>query len=213
MTCPPPCATRPARRRSGVPVGATPRHATHAFAMFAATSASSRVLAAPTTSRAAKAGGVRRVAARASASEDKRAPVPIALSARVRRGGPRRGGRRAEPPRGARVRQRHPGLRHQREGADAAARRSRTSSGSRRSWRDWKRRGGERREPPRSRRGGGAELKRLTDSFRVHEGKRTQKKHKSDRRRLKRVEVQNSHATFVVSSRARVFKRAFGRAC
>ena len=51
--------------------------------MFAATSASSRVLAAPTTSRAAKAGGVRRVAARASASEDKRAPVPIAPSRRA----------------------------------------------------------------------------------------------------------------------------------
>lgn len=65
------------------PVGATPRHATHASAMFAATSASSRVLAAPTTSRAAKAGGVRRVAARASASEDKRAPVPIAPSRRA----------------------------------------------------------------------------------------------------------------------------------
>ena len=65
------------------PPGATPRHATHAFAMFAATSASSRVLAAPTTSKAAKAGGVRRVAARASASEDKRAAVPIATSRRA----------------------------------------------------------------------------------------------------------------------------------
>jgi len=65
------------------PPGATPRHATHAFAMFAATSASSRVLAAPTTSKAAKAGGVRRVAARASASEDKRAAVRIAVSRRA----------------------------------------------------------------------------------------------------------------------------------
>ena len=51
--------------------------------MFTATSASSRVLAAPTSSRAARAGGIRCVAARASASGDKRAAVPIATSRRA----------------------------------------------------------------------------------------------------------------------------------
>ena len=206
VTCPPPCATRPARRRSGVPVGATPRHATHAFAMFAATSASSCVLAAPTTSRAAKAGGVRRVAARASASEDKRAPVPIAPSRRVRRGGPRRGGRRAEPRAALAFGNGIPGYDINEKARDAQRKAIKDELGEQKELArigKGEEASGESRRG--SRRGGGAELKRLTDSFRVHEGKRTRKKHKSDRRRLKRVEVQNSHATFVVlRARARL---------
>ena len=75
----PPSATCPS---DGL-LRATLRHTTHAFAMFTATSASSRVLAAPTSSRAARAGGIRCVAARASASGDKRAAVPIATSRRA----------------------------------------------------------------------------------------------------------------------------------
>ena len=173
--------------------------------MFAATSASSRVLAAPTTSRAAKAGGVRRVAARASASEDKRAPVPIAPSRRAFAAAGLAAAAAALSPRAALAFGNGiPGYDINEKARDAQAQgdqgRARGAEGAGAIGKGEEASGESRRG---SRRGGGAELKRLTDSFRVHEGKRTQKKHKSDRRRLKRVEVQNSHATFVVSSRAR----------